>query len=154
MINDNNRINLSFFKMFTALDINAPWIVQSPVDPPPPPRPLFLLFDPVHIFKNIRNSCITERTQTITFDHQDNICIARWSDLKSTQEYEVTSLLKLSSLTRQSINLTNIEKQKVGLALNVFSAALETSSLSNNSMTNTAAFVDLAVKIHVMYTGS
>ena len=119
-----------------------------------PPRPLFLLFDPVHIFKNIRNSWITERTQTIKFDHQDKICIARWSDLKSMQEYEVTSLLKLSSLTRQSINPTNIEKQKVGLALNEFSAALETSSISNNSMTNTAAFIDLAVKIHVMYTGS
>ena len=103
--------------MFTALDINAPWIVQSPVDPS---RPLFLLFDPVHIFKNIRNSWITEKTQTIKFDHQDNICIARWSDLKSMQEYEERSLLKLSSLARQSINPTNIEKQKVGLALHVF----------------------------------
>ena len=48
LINDNNRINESFFKMFTALEINAPWIVRSPVDPS---RPLFLLFDPAHIFK-------------------------------------------------------------------------------------------------------
>ena len=148
LINDNNRIKQSFFKMFTALDINAPWIVQSPVDPS---RPLFLLFDPVHIFKNIRNSWITEKTQTFKFDHQDSICIARWSDLKSMQEYEETSLLKLSSLTRQSINPTNIEKQKVCLALNVFSektsAALKTSSISNNSMTNTAAFIDLVIKL-------
>ena len=62
LINDNNRFNQSFFKMSTAVDINAPCIVQSPVDPS---RPLFLLFDPVHIFKNIRNSWITEKIQTI-----------------------------------------------------------------------------------------
>ena len=54
-------------------------------------------------------------------------------------------------MTRQSINPTNIEKQKAGLALNVFSekssAALKTSSISNNSMTNTAASIDLVIEL-------
>ena len=47
LINDSNRINQSFFKMSTAVDINAPWIVQSPVDPS---RPLFFYYLILFIF--------------------------------------------------------------------------------------------------------
>ena len=73
------------------------------------------------------------------------------------QEYEERSLLQLSSLTRQSINSSNIEKQKVGLALNVFSektsADTKTSSISNNSMKNSAAFIDLVIELWKVFNG-
>ena len=45
-ISDNNRMNQAFFRMY---------------------RPMFLLFNPVHLIKNLRNNWITEATKTLHF---------------------------------------------------------------------------------------
>jgi hypothetical protein len=64
IITDNNRVNQAFFRMFSPLTSDQPWIAQSPVEPT---RPLFLMYDPVHLLKNIRNNWITEKSQTLSF---------------------------------------------------------------------------------------
>jgi len=129
IINDNNRKNQSFFKMFTPIDIAEPWIVQSLTDAT---RKMFLVFDPVHITKNIRNNWITEKTKTLRYplpDSPDSI-MAKWSDLQELYQAEEKAMVKLSKLTKPAIAPTSTEKQKVSLALNVFcdqtSCALKT----------------------------
>ena len=52
---DGNRVNQTFFKMFDTI---SPWRTKEGK---------FLLFDFVHLMKNIRNSWITEETQDIEF---------------------------------------------------------------------------------------
>ena len=52
---DGNRVNQAFFKKFDTI---FPWLTKDN---------LFLLFDYVHIFENIRNNWITEATQELEF---------------------------------------------------------------------------------------
>jgi len=53
VIADNNRVNQCCFSMFKKKSEEQPWIVDSPVDAE---RPFFLIYDPVHLIKNIRNN--------------------------------------------------------------------------------------------------
>ncbi|GFO39905.1 transposable element p transposase [Plakobranchus ocellatus] len=150
VINDNNRVNQSFFKKFIQQSPETPWIVQSPSDIQ---RPLFLLYDPVHLIKNIRNNWMTEKSQTLEFSvpGQEEKLLAKWSDLKDLCNSESQSLVKLSKLSTSTISPSNIEKQKVSLALNVFceqtSSALKTSSHRSSSWSETAAFIDIVVSL-------
>ena len=52
LINDNLRTNQAAFKMFKPMDPSEPWKVHCPAGD----HPMFLLYDPIHIFKNIRNN--------------------------------------------------------------------------------------------------
>ena len=67
---DGNRVNQAFFKKFDTI---FPWLTKDN---------LFLLFDYVHIFKNIRNNWITEATQELEFYLNDQKYTARWSDIR------------------------------------------------------------------------
>ena len=62
---DGNRVNQAFFKKFVTI---FPWLTKDN---------LFLLFDYVHIFKNIRNNWITEATQELEFYLNDQKYTAR-----------------------------------------------------------------------------
>ena len=53
LIWDNNRINQSCCSEFTVRDKDKPWIVKHPSDPS---RNLYLMYDPVHLLKNLRNN--------------------------------------------------------------------------------------------------
>ena len=153
IINDNNRVNQLFFKLFTTTDPQKPWHAVSPVDPS---KPLYLMYDSVHIFKNIRNNWIDEKLQTLRFVIGEETLEAKWSDLISLYTFESLptasgskTKLKVSTLTKTSLNPTNTEKQKMSLVLNVFSeattAALKTSSSTTASMQITATFIELVL---------
>ena len=43
---------------------------------------MFLLFDFVHIMKNIRNNWITAKTQEIAFSVDGMRKVAKWNDIK------------------------------------------------------------------------
>ncbi|GFO18373.1 group XV phospholipase a2 [Plakobranchus ocellatus] len=94
---------------------------------------------------------MTEKTQTLTFQHEEKVISAAWSDLKKLYEHESTFLVKLSALTKSAVQPNNIEKQKVSLALQVFSektsAALKTSTLSCESFLQTATFLDEVIHL-------
>ncbi|GFO15131.1 developmentally-regulated GTP-binding protein 2 [Plakobranchus ocellatus] len=82
---------------------------------------------------------------------QEEKLLAKWSDLKDLCNSESQSLVKLSKLSTSTISPSNIEKQKVSLALNVFceqtSSALKTSSHRSSSWSETAAFIDIVVSL-------
>ena len=62
---DNNRVNQSCFtKQFTPINVDTPWIVRIPVMMR---NVYFNVYDPVHIFKNIRNNWINEKEKTLFF---------------------------------------------------------------------------------------
>ena len=148
LICDNNRVNQKLFNnSFTPLSPEKPHIVKSPSGSD---RPFYLMYDPVHILKNLRNNWHTEKTQTLTFFDQDgNEHRACWEDLKILLKHEDNFELKQSKLTKASVFPSNIEKQKVSLALNVFhdktKAALTTSSISSShpTMSQTAQFIGM-----------
>ena len=105
---DGNRVNQAFFKKFDTI---FPWITKDN---------LFLLFDYVHIFKNIRNNWITEATQELEYYLNDQKYTARWSDIRKLYYYERKELVKMSRLTFEAVCPTPIKRQRVGTCLRVF----------------------------------
>ena len=83
---------------------------------------LYLLFDPTHLFKNVRNNWVTEKMKTLDFiePFTKNVFQAKWSDLIALYEKEVTCPIKMTKLSYASLYPTNFEKQKVNLVVNVF----------------------------------
>ena len=148
IIQDNCRVNQSIFSKFTPVNPNEPWIVKSPGEKQ---HDLFLIYDPVHILKNIRNSWHTEKLQTLTFFHNSETKFACWNDLITLYNHESSHLLKLSCLTKSTVFPRHVEKQKVPLVLNIFcdktAAALKTSEASNPSSLDTATFIQYIVKL-------
>ena len=71
VICDGNRTNQAFFNLFERVE-EKPLLTKCGI---------FLLFDYVHLIKNIRNNWITEKTQELNFEN-DQSMTAEWSDLK------------------------------------------------------------------------
>ena len=113
IICDGNRVNQAFF--FTKFESISPWRTKEGV---------FLLFDFVHLLKNIRNNWITEKTQEIEFSMNGENKVAKWSDIKTLYKLESESnghgLTKMSKLTDVSVYPKPIERQKVSAVLQVF----------------------------------
>ena len=65
VINDNNKVNTCYFKKFPGYTAEKPYVCYPFENEKA--RPLFLLFDPVHLIKNIRNSFLTEKTKTLLY---------------------------------------------------------------------------------------
>ena len=82
-----NRVNQSFFKKFDRVE---PWRTRDNI---------FLLFDFVHIMKNIGNNWITEETQELKYIMDREAKVSRWSDLKRLHQLESDCLVKLPKLT-------------------------------------------------------
>ena len=122
LMSDNLSVNQKVFHLFhqsfQSLNISS---IDHPV-PNSKFKMLYTLYDPVHLFKNIRNNWITEKTQTLTFfdiDTNEEV-FAYWKDLINIYKSEEISDLKLTKLDYRTLYPNNFEKQKVSLVYNVF----------------------------------
>ena len=113
IICDGNRVNQKFFKLHQTMN-GKPWLSVDGT---------FLLFDYVHLFKNIRNLWITEKMQELKY--MDNGCerIAKWAHIAElfNVEHGDSPFLRLSTLDYVSVFPRPIERQKVSTVLKVFS---------------------------------
>ena len=103
---------------------------------------MYVLYDIIHLFKNIRNNWITEKLQTLIFfdiDTNEEV-IARWKDLIDIYKSEETSDLKQTRLNYKTLHPNNFEKQKVHLVSNVFNEKTIV-ALEERGMRGTAYFV-------------
>ena len=73
----------------------------------------YLLYDFVHLIKNICNLWLTEKTQELIFDDNRVTRIAKWTHLKQLYNAESRSFLKLSDLNEISISPKPAERQCV-----------------------------------------
>ena len=86
-----------------------------------------------------------------TDESQDNLLAtdtvtANWSDLRALRAHEAKEIIHLSTLTNNSVYVSNLQRQKMSLVLDVFSdrtsAALKISECSADSMKDKAVFID------------
>ena len=110
IICDGNRVNQAFFKRFDTLS-DKPWRTKDNI---------FLLFDYVHLLKNIRNNWITEKSQELVYFDDGKQKVARWDDLKTLHVIESNNLVKMSKLSDVSVYPKPIERQRVSTCLRVF----------------------------------
>ena len=77
-IYDGNRTNQSLFKTFETVK-NKPWLTTSGT---------YLLYDYVHLMKNIRNNWITEPSGDLNFYHERKKYTASWAHHVELHERE------------------------------------------------------------------
>ena len=114
----NQCTNNMFRHTFGAVDVFG---VNHSVPNPEFPI-LYLLHDPTHLFKNIRNNWVTEKMQSLDFvePYTKKVHLAKWKDLITLYNTEIDSLIKRTNLCYAALYPTNFEKQKVNLVANIF----------------------------------
>ena len=110
IICDGNRTNQAFFKKYDTVP-DQPWVTVDGT---------FLLYDFVHLIKNIRNLWLTETMGELIFDDEGTLRTAKWKVLRELFELESSSLVKMSCLTKISVYPKPIERQRVQTCLKVF----------------------------------
>ena len=111
IISDANRTNQACFKRFKIVE-GKPWLTDQGV---------YLLYDYVHLMKNIRNLWITKKSSQLRFEDEGKEYIADFQHLRMLFDSEQKSLLKMSNLDEVSVYPKPIERQRVGPCLKVFS---------------------------------
>lgn len=109
IICDGNRVNQSLFKKIQGTQV--PWKTDNGI---------YLLYDYVHIMKNIRNNWITEKTQELECIINGEKFVAKWSDIKDLHQKESNQIVHMSRLTDVAVYPKPIERQKVSFCLKVF----------------------------------
>lgn len=91
---------------------------------------MFLVYDYVHIFKNVRNNWITVDGQTLSFLVHGNEYKAYWSDIRKLYEIDRATPIRLTKLTHTAVFPKRLQRQSVPLVCQVFNdktvAALKT----------------------------
>ena len=64
---------------------------------------MYLLFDFVHLLKNIRNLWLTEKTGELVYSDNGIQRTAKWEHLKCLHQLESEKLVKLSDLNEVAI---------------------------------------------------
>ena len=148
VMTDNLRANQSLFqKMHDFYGSKSLWSVNHPINNEEFEE-LFVLCDPTHLLKNIRNNWVTEKTRTLKFTCPEtgrNV-VAKWSDLVAIYNEEMSSFIKHTRINYASLYPTNFEKQKVALALNIFNEKT-VAALKLRKCDDTALFVEHVTKM-------
>lgn len=110
IICDGNRTNQAFFNKYKTTP-DQPWISEHGT---------YLLYDFVHLLKNIRNLWLTEKTGQLTYVYEGISRTANWQFLRDIYKLESPVLLKMSSLTKAAVDPKPIERQRVQTCLQVF----------------------------------
>ena len=93
IICNSNRVNQAFQKLYPSLPEKA-WLTEDNKH---------LLFDYVHLLKNIRNLWLTEKKTELIFDDDGVRRVAKWTHLKQLYCFEFERLVKRSDLNEISI---------------------------------------------------
>ena len=65
--------------------------------------PLFLIYDYIHIFKNLRNNWITEALQLLSFHIDGREYLACWNEFVNLYEEDKKNPIRLTKLTHTFI---------------------------------------------------
>uniref|UniRef100_A0A1B6CRV3 THAP-type domain-containing protein n=1 Tax=Clastoptera arizonana TaxID=38151 RepID=A0A1B6CRV3_9HEMI len=149
VVSDNNAINSKAMSQFSPKkDLSI--VYPHPYDTS---RPLFYLFDTVHLLKCIRNNWLNSKpSQTLCFPdfNTGNQKVADFSAIKTLYYLEHDKLLKFGySLSLKSLFPSNLERQNVKLVLKVFNSfvkeALTNFGSSIQGSAETADFLDIII---------
>ena len=133
------------FKQKFSDDSCEPWKVKHPSDQN---DRLFLLFDPTHLMKNIRNNWLTEAKKEMSFTvpGTDRQITGKWCDVQDLYEEEKDDIIRMTKLTQSSCNPPNIERQKMSLVMKVINEKT-VAALSLKQKTTTAEFIDCLLRM-------
>ena len=142
LICDNAAVNRNCYKRF-QLDSEKPWLGLHPHDPN---LSLYLLYDSVHLLKNVRNNWISEKTKRIELELSDHRIVGRWSDVTELYNKESIQVIRRTKLKHQSCFPSQLELQKVSLVLDVFDERT-VAALIADGKNETAEFINFFLRL-------
>ena len=160
VITDNNAINgkaLSLFAKPPKLSIVYPHPVESS-------RPLFFMYDSVHLLKCIRNNWINQKDTMKTMRYPEfssdgiyyenhKIELAPFKTLRQLYTLEADNLLKYShKLSLKAISPSNLERQNVKLAVQIFNEYVIQALLTIGKKHSLTFYSSVANYIKLIYT--
>ena len=150
---DNYPLNVNLFKLLSPAS-NLETCVPHPLDTC---RPLYLIFDFVHIIKTVRNNWINQIDSNHTFSCPSLVSCGYtlkvpFQDLRNLFKLEQNSVAKTAHrLTVKSCWPSSLERQNVNLALRIFNdstaAALTVHASKYGQVSETAQFISLICKV-------
>ena len=96
---DGNWTNQAYFRKYVRLP-DLPWLTEDGT---------YLLYDFVHLLKNIRNLWLTEKTGEITYVFEVVVRTEKWQVSRDLHKLQSSSLVKTSCLTDVAVNPKLIE---------------------------------------------
>ena len=148
-MSDNLRANISCFQEFhTQFGSFFEYAVNHPIENNIF-KYLFLIFDPVHLLKNIKNNWLTEKMKKLLFENFDTeeTLIAEWKHIVAIYNNEKDHITKRTLLNLATMYPTNFDKQKVQLTLNVFHEKTVAVLTENDEYNGTKTFVRLVTRM-------
>lgn len=144
IICDGNRNNQALFKLYKCIP-QTPWLTEAGY---------FLLFDYVHLLKNIRNNWLTEATGELTFTDtaSGQQKTAKWQHLVDLFKLEKGELVKMSDLEEVAVWPKPIERQRVSTCLKVFSEKTQQALLNHPRLVESLEVKDTARFIELVLT--
>jgi hypothetical protein len=134
---DNHPTNRSCYAMFSADPPDEKWMGINPVDG----SLLYLLIDPVHLMKSVRNNWLSEKSRHLKINFNGVECLGKWSDICAIFEKERSNVVKRTSLTHEACYPNNLELQKVSLFNLVFNEK-NVVALKLDGLQSTATLLD------------
>jgi hypothetical protein len=111
IICDNCPLNQRLYK-----ELDGPGLVKLPDDG----MKVYLVYDYVHIFKNLRNNWITEPQQELSFKMDGTEYKACWKDIRRLHEIDSKTPLRMMKLAHTSVFPKVLQRQSVPLVCKVF----------------------------------
>lgn len=124
---DNHPTNRAVYSNFRVEGL-PPWKGSVHQD-----HEVFLLHDPVHLFKSIRNNWMTEKTSVISITFRGRNLTGNWREVIELYDCEKTNVVKMTKLSFKAVHPSSVERQKASLMTDVLNektvAALRTKNL-------------------------
>ena len=137
---DGKRTNQAYLRKYVALPDQS-WLTEDGT---------YLLYDFVHLLKNIRNLWLTEKTGELTYVFEGVVRTAKWQVIRDLHELESSSLVKMSCLTDVAVNPKPIERQRVETYLKVFCNKTAQALLHRLKMKQTQKVADTYLFIEIV----
>lgn len=141
-MSDNHPTNRSAFNSFRKDQETDPYICHLPIDSS---DRIFMLNDPVHLFKCIRNNWFTEKSRTMTINFRGRVYTGKWNDIIKIYEGEKLNVVNRAGLTFEAVYPGPVDRQKVHLMAKVFDDKI-VAALRHSNFSETANFLDLFIR--------
>jgi len=143
---DNHPTNIKVFNLFQSrFPTEAPYKFTHPCFEN---DFIYLIFDPTHLMKNIRNNWLNEKERKIEIylPEKQSTVLAKWTDVSNIYLQEENNIVRQTALTKLAIYPSAIERQKVQLVLQVFHDKT-VSALKIAGFSDTSEFVSTFLKM-------
>ena len=80
----------------------------------------FLVFDYVHVFKNIRNNWITVQNKELSFSKDGKTYIAKWKDIEALYFEDRQNIIRLTKITYTAVYPKPLQRQSIPFVCQIF----------------------------------